>query len=49
MSNLIHMMDPETYAKCEKAAHKAGFETVVDWLAFIITFKVEHTPFCDNR
>ena len=49
MKTLKIEMDPETYAQCEKAAIAAGKKTVEEWLAFLITDRVGHTPFYPNR
>jgi hypothetical protein len=46
MSTLKHMLDPETYVLCEKAAKAAGKKTVEEWLGFLLAEKVGNTQFC---
>ena len=46
MKTLIHKLDPETYALCEKAAKAAGKKTVEEWINFLIAEKVGHTALC---
>lgn len=49
MKTLIHKLDPETYVLCEKAAKAAGKKSVEEWISFLISEKVGHTPFCHER
>lgn len=48
MKTIIHELDPETYALCEKAAKAAGKKSVAEWINFLIAEKVGHTQFCRN-
>ena len=45
MSALKHLIDPETYVLCEKAANASGKKTVEEWLSFLISEKVGHTHY----
>lgn len=45
MKTIIHKLDPETYALCEKAAKAAGKKSVEEWLNFLIAERVGNTPF----
>lgn len=38
-------MDAETFALCERAARDAGKNSVEEWIAFLVSDKVGHTPF----
>ena len=44
MSSIIIELDPETYVLCEKAAAACG-KTTAEWLSFLLTEGVGHTPF----
>ena len=45
MNTINHILDPETYVLCEKAAKAAGKKTVEEWLSFLISERVGNTSF----
>ena len=49
MKSLKHLLTPETYVMCEKAAKAAGKNSVEEWLDFLIDEKVGHTQFGRKR
>lgn len=48
MRKMIHELDPETYVLCKKAAALDG-KTVEEWISFLVSEKVGHTPFSSER
>jgi len=46
MKTINQTFDVETYVRMEKAAKQAGKNSVEEWLDFLLTERVGHTPFC---
>lgn len=44
MQTLTIKLTPETYVMCEKAANRCGM-SVTEWLVFLLSDRVGHTPF----
>ena len=44
MNTINHILDPETYVLCEKAAKAAGKKTVEEWLSFLISENMVTDP-----
>jgi len=46
MKTINHEFDIETYVLMEKAAKRAGKNSVEEWLNFLLAERVGHTSFC---